>query len=62
MAEKLVDIKKIKETMQTERKERSNKCAEAVDKVLKEYRCTFEVSVLITQNGNFPQLQIVSQD
>jgi hypothetical protein len=56
------DVDKAKAEVQAEKQERQKKCGEAIEKALKEYRCTMEVGMLVTTKANIPQVQLVPQD
>lgn len=69
MAEKKEEKKEVVELSDQEiieiQEKRTNKrieiCKIAIDEVLKKYNCFFNISIVITEKGNFPQLTIISK-
>jgi len=48
--------------IERERKSRIDACAAAVNAVLEQYRCSFDVSVTLRHGQVIPQMQVVSVD
>ena len=53
---------KARDVIEQDKKSRTKKCLEVLERVLKDNRCTIEVSMVITEKGNFPQVQIIPKD
>lgn len=51
----------LKEKVEQDKKDRVAKCAKELEKLLVEYDCKIDVSVIITQQGNFPQINITAK-
>ena len=49
-----------KQALETEKKLRTQRCTNRIAEVLREESCKLDVSVLITAQGNVPQLQVVA--
>lgn len=45
---------------QRERQERIERCKQEIEPILKKYNCTLTAQMLVSQNGNFPQITIVA--
>ena len=50
----------LSEMVKADKVERVKRCGDRVNQVLQEERCTLEVAITITANGNFPQIKIVA--
>lgn len=59
-ADKLTE-QKARELLEKQNKENVDNCSAEVQEVLEKHNCAFNVSVIVTQNGNYPQLRIVNK-
>ena len=50
------------QTVETEKETRRRRCTNRIADVLKEENCYLDVSILITSQGNVPQLQVLAAD
>ncbi len=48
-----------KAALESEMKERADRCAGEFQKLLETHNCDVRISMLVTQQGNMPQLQFV---
>jgi hypothetical protein len=56
------DLALAKTILDQEKKDRSKRCEEKINRALQEERCVLEVAVLVTVRGNVPQLNIITQE
>ena len=54
-----MDAKEAKQILLKEEQEKVQRCVDKIQAILNEEKCKFMVSVLITERGNIPQVQIV---
>lgn len=52
----------IKELIEKDRQERIQRTNQAIKDILDKEKCTLDVSMIITTQGNMPQLNIVAKD
>lgn len=55
-------LQEAKTAIEKEKQERISKCQQEMSAILKKYNCQIIPSMIITQQGNIPQIQIVAED
>jgi len=53
------DFSETKALLERQRNAKGESCLKEIEKVLKHYNCSLGVSMLITEKGNFPQIQVI---
>jgi len=51
---------KAKELIEKDKKERSERCRQMIEKALQETKCELSASMAITARGNFPRIDIIA--
>lgn len=62
IVESKITTEEAKKALLEERQQRVKACDEAITEVLKEYKCGLTAIMIVSQNGNTPQVQIVTQE
>ena len=52
----------LKALLEQERQARIRDCSKEIERILNEYNCTFDVTMIISARGIIPQIQIVSKE
>ena len=60
--ETIITPEQAKQALEAEKQTRIQRCTNRIAEVLKEENCKLEVGMLITAQGNIPQLQVVAVD
>jgi hypothetical protein len=60
MSEDVITLEKAKGAIESEKRARIERCSIRIAEILKEENCKLEIGMLITAQGNIPQLQVVS--
>jgi hypothetical protein len=55
-----MEEKTLKEQLEEDRKNRAETCSAKIQELLKEFDCHLEMAMLVTAQGNIPQLTIAA--
>jgi hypothetical protein len=55
-----MEEKTLKEQLEDDRKNRAETCSANIQELLKKFDCHLEMAMLVTAQGNIPQLSIVA--
>ena len=59
---KTIEKPDLKALVEQERQARIRDCSKEIERILNEYNCTFDVTMIVSARGNIPQIQIVSKE